>query len=241
MRFFFFHESSSTSLVLTHLIHTHRYKFNPAAQRQMNNMLDAFQRVRDKLQEYSGTSENKPLGLSSNMTRVSPSKTVALNDRCNKLVRGGKDIVNLSVGEPHFQPPSSVLKSLHSAIDEMKLDYTSVRGTVAFREAIAEYTTKSLGHQGVTADHVLTTTGAKFAIWLTMAVLLEPGSEVIVIKPYWTSYPEIVKINGGVPVFVDSDKDTGEVNFFYMSHTHTYIHITHKQTHSFPWITFSML
>lgn len=138
--------------------------------------------------------------VSSNLSKISPSTTLAMNDKAKEMARSGvRGILFMTVGEPDFPVPAHVAEAMVKAISDGKTRYTETRGIVELREAIAE---KLVSENGIQArpDEVLVSAGAKQALFNAMMSIIDPGDEVVIPVPYWVSYPEIVKICGGVPV-----------------------------------------
>jgi len=143
--------------------------------------------------------------------KVSGSQTLALLDRVRSLKASGKDIVSFAAGEADFPTPTPVVEE---AIRQMKAGntrYVSTWGSERLRAAIAKDYKERLGVSWIGPDNVLPAFGAKQAIYLTLAALLEPGDEVLIPRPYWVSYPGIVKASNGRPVEVA----TQEANDFF--------------------------
>jgi len=129
---------------------------------------------------------------------LEPSITLALNTKANQLKEQGEDVVGLTAGEPDFDTPDIIKRAAARAIDEGKTKYTPAAGIMPLREAVARAYSSLLG---VTygAKEVVVSHGAKHSIFNALFALLDPGDEVLILSPYWTSYPEMVKIVGGEP------------------------------------------
>lgn len=123
------------------------------------------------------------------------SEIVQLSERAASLRAQGQDIVALSTGEPDFPTPSHIVEAAHMAALDGQTRYTATLGTPALRDAIAE-------QNEVSRAEVIVSTGAKQVIANSMLATLDPGDEVIIPAPYWTSYSDIVSMAGGVPVVV---------------------------------------
>lgn len=139
--------------------------------------------------------------LSERILNVAPSMTVAIDTLAKKLKAEGKDIVSLGAGEPDFDTPAEVREAGKAAIDEGKTRYTAPQGILEVREAVSK---KLRVQNGLSYDpeQIIMTSGAKHAIFNSLLALLNPGDEVIIPEPYWVTYPELVKLLGGVPVAV---------------------------------------
>ncbi|MBU0927806.1 MAG: pyridoxal phosphate-dependent aminotransferase [Spirochaetes bacterium] len=138
--------------------------------------------------------------LSSRAAGIEPSRTIAMNQRARDLAAAGRDIVDLTVGEPDFHPPAEVREAARLAIAEGADRYTPVAGEPALREAVSR---KLLRDSGLAypASRVMASCGAKSALSNAMLALCGPGDEVLVPTPAWLSYAEMAKIAGAAPVF----------------------------------------
>jgi aspartate aminotransferase len=139
--------------------------------------------------------------LSQRALDIESSPTLSLNDLANKLKADGKPVLNLGVGEPTNLAPLSATEKAISRLNTRSIKYSSVSGTAELKKAIIQYTTKNYD---VTPsfNNLLVTVGAKQAIFNTLFALLNSSDEVILLAPYWVSYPEMVKMAGGNPVVV---------------------------------------
>jgi len=141
---------------------------------------------------------------------IQPSATLAVDTRAKALAAQGRDIVNFGVGEPDFPTPPSAVRGAHAAIDEGFTRYTPAAGVVELREAVAEKLHRDNGLDYDPAD-IVVSTGAKQSLYNALQVLCEEGDEVLVPSPYWVTYPEQVRLAGGVPVPVETDPERGYV------------------------------
>ena len=144
--------------------------------------------------------------LSSRTQNIAASLTVAVDTLAKKLIAEGKDIVSLGAGEPDFPTPQPICDAARRAIDQGKTRYTAPTGILELREKICK---KLLEENGLnfTPDQITVTSGAKHAVFNSLAALVNPGDEVIIPAPYWVTYPELVKWLGGVPVFVQGTRE----------------------------------
>ncbi len=138
---------------------------------------------------------------------LSSSATLALNAHAQELRRLGHDVVNLSVGEPNFPSPEAVKRAGISAIKANFTKYTPESGIAELREAVAFYYAQKYGVSAARKEQVIISNGGKQILSMLFAVLLNRGDEALVPLPYWTSYPEQIKIASGVPIFVETDKN----------------------------------
>jgi aspartate aminotransferase len=138
--------------------------------------------------------------------RISPSTAAAA--RARELKAAGRDIADLTVGEPDFDTPASVKAAAHAAIDRGETRYTSVNGTAALREAIIGDFNRRLG-VSYSDNEICVGGGAKQILFLALMASVEKGAEVIIPAPYWVSYPDMVIANDGKPVIVSCPEETG--------------------------------
>ena len=147
--------------------------------------------------------------LSDTLSRVKPSATIAVQAKARELKAAGKDVIGLGAGEPDFDTPDNIKAAAVEAISRGETKYTAVPGIIELREAIvAKY--KRENGLDYTADQVIVGTGGKQILYNAFAATLNPGDEVVIPAPYWVSYPDMVLLNGGEPVFVEA---TLENNF----------------------------
>ena len=146
------------------------------------------------------------MNYSNNVSKLSPSATIAVSTLAKKLAAEGRDIINLSTGEPDFSTPSWVAGGGIRAIEQGQTKYTPAAGTPALRQAVADYMTQGTGHPA-DASRVVVSAGAKQALFNACFCLFGPGDEVLIGAPYWTSYPEIVALARAEPVPVAGDED----------------------------------
>ncbi len=133
---------------------------------------------------------------------------MALDARAKQLAAEGVDVVNLSVGEPDFDTPEPARAGGVSAIQRGLTRYTAAAGTRELREAIAAKLRRE-NQLEYSPDQIVVSNGAKQSIYNALLVLLDPGDEVLIPAPYWVSYPEMVRLAGGVPVIVPTDEASG--------------------------------
>ena len=146
--------------------------------------------------------------LSSRVRRVGFSPTLAVNDLARRMRAEGADILDFSAGQPDFPTPLPVKEAGKRAIDEDQTRYTANAGMPELRRAIVEALRQDRGLHYEPQD-VLVSPGAKASIYFACMALLDPGDPVLVPSPYWTSYPEQVRLAGGEPVFVTCGEENG--------------------------------
>ncbi len=139
--------------------------------------------------------------LSDRLNRLAPSATLAMSQRSNEMMAQGINVINMSVGEPDFMTPDYVKEAGKKAIDDNFSKYSPVPGYLSLRKAIANKL-KRENNLNYSASEVIVGTGGKQGVCNTILALVNPGDEVIIPAPYWVSYPQMVKLAGGVPVIV---------------------------------------
>jgi aspartate aminotransferase len=132
----------------------------------------------------------------------SESATLALGAKAKQMAASGKDIINFSLGEPDFNTPQSIIEFALNKAKQGATKYTAVAGESTLREAICERIKIDYGME-YQKDEVLVSNGGKQSIFHFLQTVLNPGDQVLIGKPYWTSFPEMVKLLGAEPVFVD--------------------------------------
>ncbi len=146
--------------------------------------------------------------LAARVAEVTPSLTLAIAAKAKAMKAEGIDVCSFSAGEPDFDTPEHIKNAAKQALDQGKTKYGPAAGEPKLREAIARKLKKdnNLDYQ---AENVIVTNGGKHGLFNLMLALIEPGDEVVIPAPYWLSYPEMVKLAGGVPMIVRTDASTG--------------------------------
>mgnify|MGYP002801510637 CR=1 FL=1 len=145
--------------------------------------------------------------LSDRINNVAPSATLAVDSKAKAMKAAGVDVIGFGAGEPNFPTPDYVGEAAAEACrDPRNHRYTPTPGLPELREAIARKMLRDSGYE-VTPEQVVVTNGGKQAVYEAFQILLNDGDEVIIPTPYWTSYPEAVKLAGGVPVEVFAGAD----------------------------------
>lgn len=141
--------------------------------------------------------------LSDRLNRLAPSATLAMSQKSSEMKAQGIDVINMSVGEPDFNTPDHIKEAAKKAIDENYSRYSPVPGYPDLRKAIAA---KLKNENGLdyNINEILVSNGAKQSVCNTVMALVNDGDEVIIPAPYWVSYPQMVKLAGGVPVIVNA-------------------------------------
>ena len=142
--------------------------------------------------------------LSERVKNLATSQTLAMAAKARELRGQGKDVIGLSLGEPDFNIPDFIKEAAKKAIDENYNSYTPVDGYLDLKKAIIKKFERDNGLI-YSPSQIVVSTGAKQALYNIASVLINPGDEVILPCPYWVSYADIVKLNGGIPVVVKTD------------------------------------
>lgn len=145
--------------------------------------------------------------LSTWARNIAPSPTLAVDARAKALKAAGKDVCGFGAGEPDFDTPVFIKEACVRALEEGRTKYTPTPGIPALRKAIAD----NYNAQGfaVSESQVVVSPGGKMSCYLAILATVSPGDEVIIPAPFWVSYPEMVKLAGGVPRFVLADDSAG--------------------------------
>lgn len=141
--------------------------------------------------------------LSERLNRLSPSATLAMSQRSSELKAQGIDIINMSVGEPDFDTPDHIKDAAIQAVRDNWSRYSPVPGYPALRQAIVDKLKRENGVD-YTPAQILCSNGAKQSVCNTIMAVVNDGDEVIIPAPYWVSYPQMVLLAGGNPVFVEA-------------------------------------
>lgn len=135
------------------------------------------------------------------LSRIKPSATIVLTQKARDLKATGRDVISLSVGEPDFDTPDNIKEAAIAAIRRGETKYTPVAGIPELRSAIAAKYRRE-NNLDYKASQTIVSTGGKHVIFNAFLATLNPGDEVVIPTPYWVSYPEMVLLCGGTPVFV---------------------------------------
>jgi aspartate aminotransferase len=147
--------------------------------------------------------------LSHRIAAIAESATLAVDAKAKALQAAGRPVIGFGAGEPDFPTPDYIVEAAVAACrDPRNHRYTPTPGLPALREAIAEKTMRDSGYE-VSPAQVLVTNGGKQALYNTFATLLDPGDEALLPAPYWTTYPESIRLAGGVPVEVHTTEESG--------------------------------
>jgi len=147
--------------------------------------------------------------VSRRIAAITESATLAVDAKAKALKAAGRPVIGFGAGEPDFPTPDYIVQAAIAACSDPRWHrYTPAGGLPELKEAIAAKTLRDSGFE-VTAGQVLVTNGGKQALYNAFATLLDPGDEVLLPAPYWTTYPESIRLAGGVPVDVLTDETSG--------------------------------
>jgi len=149
---------------------------------------------------------DSPFHLADRVNRIKPSPTLAVAARADELKAAGKNIISLSIGEPDFDTPEHIKEAGIKAIRDGHTKYTAVDGIKPLRQAIADKFARENNLQ-YALNQILVSDGAKHSIYNLLSAVINPGDEVIIPAPYWVSYPDMVKLVDGHPVFIPTTMD----------------------------------
>ena len=139
---------------------------------------------------------------------INPSITLAITAKAKALKAEGVDVVSFGAGEPDFNTPKNIIDAAIRAMEEGKTKYTPTAGILELREAICNKLEKD-NNLKYNPNQIIVSTGAKQCLADVFMAILNPGDEVIVPTPYWVSYPELIKLADGIPVFVEANEKAG--------------------------------
>ena len=155
------------------------------------------------------TQHADPTRVSHRIGSIAESATLAVDAKAKALKAAGRPVIGFGAGEPDFPTPDYIVEAAVAACRDPKWHrYTPAGGLPELKEAIAVKTLRDSGFE-VAASQVLVTNGGKQALYNTFAALLDPGDEALLPAPYWTTYPESIRLAGGVPVEILTDETSG--------------------------------
>ena len=144
--------------------------------------------------------------IAARMTSISPSLTLAISAKAKAMKAAGESVVSFGVGEPDFNTPAHIIDAAKKALDNGHTKYTPSSGLLPLRKAICEKFKKDNGLD-YEPSQIIVSNGAKHSIFNACYALLDEGDEVIIPEPYWLTYPEVVKVCGGVPKYLSCKKE----------------------------------
>lgn len=148
------------------------------------------------------------MNLSKRLDTMTPSFTIGISSKVKEMNSNGIDVLNLSIGEPDFTVPKKAKAYGKKSLDENCTKYDLVPGLKILREEIVKKLKKE-NNCDYSIDEIVVSSGAKNSITNALLAVTNPGEEVLIPKPYWVSYPEMVKLTGGIPKFIDTKRENG--------------------------------
>ncbi|WP_457572387.1 pyridoxal phosphate-dependent aminotransferase [Desulfovulcanus sp.] len=146
------------------------------------------------------------MNLSQRVLSLQPSATMAINAKAQEMRAQGRKVISLAVGEPDFNTPDHIIKAAKQALDEGFVRYTPVPGIPELRDAVGGYFSRFY-QVNPEREEVIVSNGGKHCLYNLFQCLLDPGDEVLIPAPYWVSYPAMVQLAQGVPVFVPTEAE----------------------------------
>ena len=146
------------------------------------------------------------MNYSKKAMNITPSITLAITAKAKELKGAGVDVVSFGAGEPDFNTPKNIMEAAIKSMEEGKTKYTPTSGIIELREAICKKL-KEDNNLHYNSNQIIVSTGAKQCLADAFMAILNPGDEVIVPIPYWVSYPELIKLADGIPVFVEGKEE----------------------------------
>src|SRR5262245_21678937 len=146
-----------------------------------------------------------PFSSSDNVSKMKSSSTLAAMQAAEALRAAGADVVDFGAGEPDFDTPENIKQAAADAMNRGETKYTSTGGTRELQKAIVSFYQRQFGAD-YQPNEVMGTSGGKHAIFNAIVTLINPGDEVLIPKPYWVTFPEIVVFAGGMPVFIETEE-----------------------------------
>lgn len=146
------------------------------------------------------------MNLSKKANSISPSLTLAITAKAKKMKAEGIDVIGFGAGEPDFNTPKNIQDAAINAIQEGKTRYTAASGIIELKEAIIDKLKKD-NNLNYKTSQIIVSTGAKQCLANIFEAILNPGDEVLIGSPYWVSYPELVQLSDGKPVFVETKEE----------------------------------
>lgn len=146
--------------------------------------------------------------ISERAKQIAPSATLAITTKAKQMKAEGIDVISFGAGEPDFDTPQFIKDAAIKALEAGFTKYTPVQGTVDLKKSIVNKLKRD-NNLNYANNEVIVCVGAKHAIYNAILATVNPGDEVIIPAPYWVSYPEIVKMAGGIPVYVEAKEENG--------------------------------
>lgn len=147
--------------------------------------------------------------LSARASAIRPSPTLAVDAKAKELKAAGEDVCGFGAGEPDFDTPAFIKDAAVQALRDGKTKYAPAPGIPELREAIADKYVRENGFSSCVPSQVVVSPGGKYSCYLAIQAVIDPGDEVIVPTPYWVSYPEMIRLAGGVPKYIETGPADG--------------------------------
>lgn len=144
--------------------------------------------------------------MNNNLQKIKQSATLLINAKANELKKKGIDVISFAVGEPDFDTPEHIKNSAIEKILEGKTKYTPAGGIPELKEEIVKKFKRD-NNINYNSNNILISSGAKMILYEAILTLINPGDEVIILKPYWVSYPAMIYLAGGIPKFIECDEN----------------------------------
>ena len=157
------------------------------------------------------------MNYSKKAMNITQSITLAITAKAKELKGAGVDVVSFGAGEPDFNTPKNIMEAAIKSMEEGKTKYTPTSGIIELREAICKKL-KEDNNLHYNSNQIIVSTGAKQCLADAFMAILNPGDEVIVPIPYWVSYPELIKLADGMPVFVEGKEENDIILFNTLPH-----------------------
>lgn len=141
--------------------------------------------------------------VSDRISAIAPSMTLAISAKANELKAAGEKVINFGVGEPDFNTPAHIVQAAKDALDKGRTKYVAAAGLPALKKLICKKL-KEENNLDYQPSQIIISNGAKHSIFNALFATLNPGDEVLIPKPYWLTYPEVVKSCGGIPSYIYS-------------------------------------
>lgn len=154
------------------------------------------------------TESNAMIKLTKRVSAISPSMTLAMSAKSAEMKAAGEQVINFGVGEPDFNTPAHIIQAAKDAMDAGYTKYVAAAGLPALKKAVCEKFRRDNGLE-YKPSQIIISNGGKHAILNAVAAVVEEGDEVIIPSPYWLTYPEVVRFFGGVPVYVQTARESG--------------------------------
>ncbi|MCH5143325.1 MAG: pyridoxal phosphate-dependent aminotransferase [Clostridiales bacterium] len=146
--------------------------------------------------------------VSKKVSAISPSMTLAISAKANELKAAGEKVINFGVGEPDFNTPEHIIQAAKDALDKGYTKYVAAAGLPALKKSIAKKF-KEDNNLEYDPSQIIVSNGAKHSIFNALFAIINPGDEVLIPKPYWLTYPEVVKSCGGEPKYISTTPESG--------------------------------